>query len=63
MPENREQFYEDWNEWVISKVPKEQLLVFNAKQGWKPLCEFLGKPIQSGDYPRAFNTAKNMSTL
>merc|ERR1712062_138905 len=29
VPENREQFYEDWNEWVISKVPKEQLLVFN----------------------------------
>ena len=23
-------------------IPKEKLLIYNVKQGWKPLCEFLG---------------------
>lgn len=26
-------------------VPKEQLLDFKMEDGWKPLCEFLGKPV------------------
>ena len=58
--ENRVQFYEDWNEFVQHKIPKERLLVFNAKQGWGPLCEFLGKPIPEGPYPRAPNVSKTM---
>ena len=58
--ENRVQFYEDWNEFVQHKIPKERLLVFNAKQGWGPLCEFLGKPIPDGPYPRAPNVSKTM---
>ena len=28
---------------VRNLVSKDQLLEFNAKQGWGPLCEFLGK--------------------
>ena len=28
---------------VRNLVPEDQLLEFNAKQGWGPLCEFLGK--------------------
>jgi hypothetical protein len=28
------------------------LLVFEAKQGWEPLCKFLGVPIPSEDFPR-----------
>ncbi|KAE9372077.1 hypothetical protein N431DRAFT_235895 [Stipitochalara longipes BDJ] len=35
-------WYEQHNA-VITRVPKESLLVFNVKQGWKPLCKFLGK--------------------
>ena len=58
--ENRVQFYEDWNEFVQHKIPKERLLIFNAKQGWGPLCEFLGKPIPDGPYPRAPNVSKTM---
>ena len=27
------------------KVPKEDLLVWNVKDGWKPLCEFLQCPV------------------
>ena len=35
--------YSRHNAFVRSVVPKDQLLEFNAKQGWGPLCEFLGK--------------------
>lgn len=35
-------FYTEWNARVLEQVPAKQLLVFNAKQGWPPLCSFLG---------------------
>ena len=41
--------YLDHNEHVKAVVPPDRLLVFNAKDGWAPLCEFLGVPIPSGD--------------
>ncbi|XP_002131774.2 uncharacterized protein LOC100186007 [Ciona intestinalis] len=34
--------YRMHNVYVQQKVPKDQLLVYNIKQGWEPLCEFLG---------------------
>jgi len=36
--------YNDWIEYVKRTVPKDQLLIFNVKQGWKPLCDFLDLP-------------------
>lgn len=43
--ENRERaieiFYR-WNEEVKETVPEENLLVYEVKEGWVPLCEFLG---------------------
>ena len=30
---------------VIATVPKEDLLVWDLKEGWEPLCKFLNKPI------------------
>lgn len=61
--ENRIQFYEDWNEFVKHKIPEDRLLVFNAKEGWEPLCKFLGKPVPEGPYPRAPNVTKLMQRL
>ncbi len=29
----------------------DRLLVFEAKEGWAPLCEFLGVPVPEGPYP------------
>ena len=29
-----------------------RLLVFEASQGWGPLCTFLGKPIPDEPYPQ-----------
>ena len=41
----------DQTNFAQSKVPKENLLVWNVKDGWGPLCEFLGKPIPDGPIP------------
>jgi len=36
---------------VKSTVPKEQLLIFDIKDGWGPLCKFLDKPVPQGPFP------------
>ena len=36
---------------VVATVPKEKLLVFDVKQGWGPLCEFLGVPVPNEPFP------------
>jgi hypothetical protein len=38
-------------------IPPERLLVFDVKQGWEPLCKFLGVPVPDGPFPRV-NDAK-----
>ena len=44
--------FNEHNNKVIRQVPKDRLLVFEAKSGWDPLCEFLGQPVPEVDYPR-----------
>ncbi|KAJ9507347.1 hypothetical protein QJQ45_006317 [Haematococcus lacustris] len=39
------QVFEGWNAEVQRVVPADRLLVFNVKQGWAPLCAFLGVPV------------------
>ena len=36
---------------VESGVPEEDLLIWNVKEGWEPLCKFLGKPIPKEPFP------------
>lgn len=49
-------FMTDWftrrNREVIDTLPPERLLVFHPKQGWGPLCEFLGVPVPEAAFPR-----------
>ncbi|WPH02979.1 Hypothetical protein R9X50_00585100 [Acrodontium crateriforme] len=40
--------YED----IRATIPREQLLEFNLKDGWEPLCKFLGKEVPDGEFPR-----------
>jgi hypothetical protein len=50
--------YTRWNEEVRKAVPPGQLLVFNVKQGWDPLCAFLGVPVpKDKPFPRINDTA------
>ena len=37
-------------------VPKEDLLIWNVKDGWKPLCSFLGKEVPDGPIPHENRT-------
>jgi hypothetical protein len=43
--------YNRHNEDVKSKVPADKLLVYEIKQGWEPLCEFLEVPVPETDMP------------
>ena len=36
-------FFNDWVDQVKAEIPAERLLVFEVKQGWAPLCQFLGE--------------------
>eukprot|EP01083_Nonionella_stella_P021049 58372_1 len=37
-------------------VPKAQLLIFNPKEGWAPLCQFLNVAVPNTPYPNINNT-------
>lgn len=56
-PEASSQFFKDWEEVVKATIPPERLLVHSAKEGWAPLCKFLGLPIPDEPYPRLNDTA------
>ena len=43
--------YRIHNHRVKSHVPPEKLLVYNVKQGWKPLCDFLGCEVPTVAFP------------
>ena len=43
--------YREHNALVKALVPPEKLLVFNVKQGWKPLCDFLACPVPDCPFP------------
>jgi len=38
---------------VRATIPDERLLVYEVRQGWEPLCEFLDLPIPDTEFPRA----------
>jgi len=48
--------FEAHNQSVIDQVPADRLLVFDASQGWQPLCDFLEVPVPEGPYPRTNTT-------
>lgn len=55
-PAAAQQCYRDWNEAVKQHVSPEKLLVFEVRQGWGPLCEFLGKPVPEQPFPHVNDT-------
>ena len=40
------------NDAVRATIPADRLLVYEVKEGWGPLCEFLGVPVPDGPFPR-----------
>jgi len=48
---------------VKAAIPSERLLVYEAGQGWEPLCRFLGAPIPDAPYPSENNRAEFAARL
>ena len=46
------------NEAVKAAIPPSQLLIYQVKEGWGPLCEFLGKPMPGEAFPRTNDRAE-----
>jgi hypothetical protein len=50
------QWYLDHNERIRQLVPPDRLLEFNARQEWRPLCEYLGVEQPKQLFPNANRT-------
>jgi len=50
--------FERHNEEVRRRVPAEKLLVYEVKDGWDPLCDFLGVEAPDKPFPRLNDTAE-----
>jgi hypothetical protein len=46
------------NDEVRRRVPQDRLLVYEVKDGWGPLCEFLGVEVPDEPFPRVNDTAE-----
>ncbi len=47
--------YEAHNKAVRDLIPPKQLLVYQVKEGWEPLCKFLNMEIPAKEFPRTNN--------
>jgi hypothetical protein len=47
---------ERWNQEVEATVPAERLLVWEPRDGWEPLCEFLGVDVPAEELPKVNDT-------
>jgi hypothetical protein len=54
---------ERFNAAVQKEIPPDRLLVFNVKQGWQPLCEFLGVSIPDATPFPHVNSAGEFQSL
>jgi hypothetical protein len=48
---------ERWNEEVKTSVPADRLLVWDPREGWEPLCDFLEVEVPGEPLPRVNDTA------
>ena len=49
---NGKRIYHEHNDKVRKLVGPERLLEYHVKEGWRPLCEFLGTPQPMEEFPR-----------
>ena len=57
------QYFKEWANDVKSHVQEENLLVFDVREGWGPLCKFLGLPQPDQAFPRVNDTAVMLRDL
>jgi hypothetical protein len=51
------------NDEVKRTVPAERLLVWSAKEGWGPLCEFLELPVPEGPFPHLNDSTEFLNRI
>ncbi|MCB0099445.1 MAG: hypothetical protein KDE46_27115 [Caldilineaceae bacterium] len=44
--------FHEHNEQVRQTVPPDKLLIYEVKEGWAPLCDFLNVPVPDEPFPR-----------
>jgi hypothetical protein len=50
--------FNEHNQAVQATIPADRLLVFDVKQGWEPLCQFLGVSVPAGEpFPHLNDTS------
>jgi hypothetical protein len=49
--------FERHNQAVRDAIDSARLLVFDVREGWTPLCRFLGVPIPDEPFPRLNDSA------
>ena len=47
---------------VIAAIPAPRLLVYDAREGWEPLCAWLGVPVPDSSFPHA-NSREEMMEI
>ena len=57
-----EKIFNQWMEDVKATVPADKLLIFEVKDGWGPLCKFLGVPEPSEPIPH-LNKKENFKEM
>jgi hypothetical protein len=55
--------YEQHNAEVQRLVPAEKLLVYEVKQGWEPLCQFLNVAEPDSPFPRSNTKGEFLSAI
>jgi len=48
--------FNSWNSEVRQTIPRDQLLEFHPKDGWGPLCSFLGVEVPDVPFPQSNTT-------
>ncbi|MEM1195557.1 MAG: sulfotransferase family protein [Pseudomonadota bacterium] len=55
--------FEEHNAAVKAHLPAERLLVYEVKEGWGPLCAFLGKPVPDEPFPHKNDAAEFQQSI
>nr|POE90147.1 hypothetical protein CFP56_20614 [Quercus suber] len=48
---------------VRALAPKDRILEFSLKEGWEPLCKFLGKPVPDVPFPHVNDAVRNTQSF
>ena len=56
-------FFTAWKAQVVKEVPASRLLVWQVREGWGPLCHFLGLEVPEEPFPSLNDTASMLGKV